>query len=189
MDAIALLVADHNRVRGLIARYKDAQEADNQREASALAAELFTELDIHMAAEEKVFYRAVKERSDEISDDVDEGFEEHHVAKVLIDEIECLDAGSDPWVAKMTVLIENVEHHVDEEEEELFPAVRSSSDSSWRNDLGQQLEAVESELGAPALAERMEMSKTELAEKARQQKIPGRSGMDHDELAATVSPQ
>ena len=76
----------------------------------------------------------------------------------------------------------------DEEEDELFPSVRSSSDASWRKELGQKLDEKETELGAPALAERMALSKTELVEKARQQKIPGRSGMDHDELAATISP-
>jgi hemerythrin-like domain-containing protein len=189
MDVIDLLVADHNRARGLIARYKDAREADKTDEAAALSAELITELRIHMAAEEEVFYRSAQTRSSEISDDVDEGFEEHHVAKVLIDEIEALDAGSDSWVAKMTVLIENVEHHVDEEEDELFPEVRSSSEAGWRRELGDELESVKGKLGAPALADKLELSKSELVTLARDQKIPGRSSMDHDELAATVSPE
>jgi hemerythrin-like domain-containing protein len=87
------------------------------------------------------------------------------------------------------VLIENVEHHVDEEEEDLFPTVRSSTDAEWRRELGERLEAEETDLGAPPLGERMALSKTELVEKARRQQIPGRSGMDHDELAATVSPK
>jgi hemerythrin superfamily protein len=189
MDVIDLLVADHNRARGLIARYKKANEADQTKEAAALSAELMTELTIHMAAEEEVFYRAAQKRSGEISDDVDEGFEEHHVAKMLIDEISTLDAGSDSWVAKMTVLIENVEHHVDEEEDELFPEVRSSSEAGWRRQLGDELESVKATLGAPALADRLALSKSELVTLAREQEIPGRSSMDHDELAATVSPR
>jgi hemerythrin superfamily protein len=189
MDVIELLVADHNRVRGLIARYKKANDADKTKEAATLSGEIITELTVHMAAEEEVFYRAAQKRSSAISDDVDEGFEEHHVAKVLIDEIEKLEAGSDPWVAKMTVLIENVEHHVDEEEDDLFPEVRGASEAGWRRDLGDELESVKGTLGAPALADKLELSKSELVTMAREQEIPGRSSMDHDELAATVSPE
>src|SRR5580704_5773182 len=70
MDVIDLLVADHNRVRGLFSRYRAAHEADNTDQASALATEIIKELKIHMAAEEAVFYRAVKERSEEIHEDV-----------------------------------------------------------------------------------------------------------------------
>ena len=92
MDVIDSLIADHNRVRGLISRYKDADEADKSKEASELADKIIHELVIHMTAEEEVFYEAVKERSGEIKDDVDEGYEEHHVAKVLIDEIRHLDS-------------------------------------------------------------------------------------------------
>jgi hemerythrin-like domain-containing protein len=189
MDVIDLLVADHNRARGLIARYKKASEADKTKEAAALSAELITELTIHMAAEEEVFYRSAQKRSGEISDDVDEGFEEHHVAKVLIEEIQGIDAGRDSWVAKMTVLIENVEHHIDEEEDELFPEVRSSSEAGWRQELGDELESVKAKLGAPALADKLGLSKSELESMARDQEIPGRSSMNHDELAATVSPE
>jgi hemerythrin superfamily protein len=189
MDVIELLVADHNRVRGLFARYKKAKEAEKVDDQSALATDIIRELTIHMAAEEEVFYQAVKKRTEDIGDDVDEGYEEHHVAKVLIGEIEDLKAGSDPWVAKMTVLIENVEHHVDEEEDELFPEVRSSSEAGWREELGEALESRREKLGAPALAEKLALSKIELSSLARQQEIPGRSSMDHDELAATVSPE
>jgi hemerythrin-like domain-containing protein len=189
MDVIELLVADHNRVRGLIARYKKAKEAEKIEDESALAATIIKELRIHMAAEEEVFYTAAKKKTEDISDDIEEGFEEHHVAKVLIDEIEGLDEGSDSWVAKMTVLIENVEHHVDEEEDELFPEVRSSSQVHWRQKLGAELESRKGKLGAPALADKLKLSKSELSGLARQQEIPGRSSMDHDELAATVSPE
>jgi hemerythrin superfamily protein len=186
MDVIDLLVADHNRVRGLFTRYQAADEADNTEEASALAGEIIKELKIHMAAEEAVFYRAVKERTEEIHEEVDEGAEEHHVARVLIGEIENVAPGSDSWVAKMTVLIESVEHHVDEEEEELFPSVRSATPASWREELGTRLEVEKGYLGAPALADKMERTKAELHTMARQQEIPGRSKMGHDELAATV---
>jgi hemerythrin-like domain-containing protein len=186
MDVIDLLVADHNRVRGLISRYKDADEADKTAEAAELADLIIGELKVHMTAEEDVFYQAVKKRTSEIKDDVEEGYEEHHVAKVLIDEIGDLKAGSDTWVAKMTVLIESVEHHVDEEEDELFPSVRSSTDAARREKLGQEFDEKRVSLGATPLDDKLELSTADLHEKASKQDIPGRSKMDHDELAATV---
>jgi len=183
VDVIDLLIADHNRVRGLISRYRDATvDADRV----VLASKIIDELQTHMVAEEKVFYRAVDDRTEEIGEDVDEGYEEHHVAKTLIDEIETLKPMTDSWVAKVTVLIESVEHHVDEEEEELFPSVRSASTAEWRHELGERLESEEVGLGAAPLADRMDRTKTELRALARDQKIPGRSTMSHDELAATV---
>ena len=186
MDVIDLLVADHNRVRGLISRYKDADEADDTNEASQLADAIIRELNVHMVAEESVFYQAVKKRTNEIKDDVDEGYEEHHVAKVLIGEIQDLKPGSDQWVAKMTVLIESVEHHVDEEEDELFPSVRSSTDAPRREELGQEFDEKRVSLGGPSLGEKIEESTSDLRKKASKQDIPGRSKMGHDELAATV---
>jgi hemerythrin superfamily protein len=186
MDVIELLIADHNRMRGLFSRYNEADEADDTNSAAGLSADIIEELNIHMEAEESVFYKSVKKRSDEIDDDVNEGYEEHHVAKVLIGEIQGLEPGSDSWTAKMTVLIESVEHHIDEEEEDLFASVRSSTDESRRNALGDELDAKKVELGATALADKLDLSKTELEHKAREQNIPGRSKMDHDELAATV---
>jgi hemerythrin superfamily protein len=184
MDVLDLLIADHNRVRGLIARYHDA---GSDAEKSGLATKIIEELQVHMAAEEKVFYQSVKDRSEEIGDDVDEGYQEHHVAQVLIGEIEALDPGSDQWVAKMTVLIESVEHHVDEEEEELFPSVRSQSTTEWRNQLGDRLGAEEVGLGATPLETKMELTNAELHHLATSESIPGRSSMDHQTLAATVS--
>jgi hemerythrin superfamily protein len=187
MDVIELLTADHNRVRGLISKYKDAEEADKSGEATELAEKIIHELGVHMAAEEEIFYQSVKKRTSEIKGDVDEGYEEHHVAKVLIDEIRDLDSGSDQWVAKMTVLIESVEHHIDEEEDELFPSVRSSTDGSRREELGKALDEKKVSLGDMSLTERLEFSSKELHTRASEQDIPGRSTMDHDELAATVA--
>ena len=181
MDVIDLLTADHNRMRGAIARFK---EADGDR--SVLAATIIDQLQTHMMAEEKVFYRAVQGRTEDIDGEVNEGLEEHHVATLLIEEIESLEPNSDTWVAKLSVLIENVEHHVDGEEEDLFPAVRSSSSSGWRRTLGEQLDSEEVRLGAPSLSERLDRTTTDLQQLARDQEIPGRSSMKHDELAATV---
>jgi hemerythrin superfamily protein len=186
MDATSLLIADHNRVKGLIARYKDATDATDEPESHRLASLIAAELRVHTTIEEKVFYPAVFEMSGELAGMVEESVEEHHVVDVLLAELRKLEAGSDGWVAKMTVLIENVEHHVEEEETKMFPKVRSSADEERREELGRLLEEKKAALGAPTVAEKLPMSKSDLVTIAREQQIPGRSSMNHEELAATV---
>jgi len=186
MDVTDLLTADHNRVRGLFTRYRRAGNTGDTEQTGALAVQIIHELVVHMAAEEAVFYQSVRDLTGEVSGDVDEGVEEHHVAKLLIEEIEHLSPNSDAWVAKMTVLMESVEHHVDEEEDELFPSVRSSTSAEWRATLGREFEAEKVRRGATPLARKTELTKTELRALASAQMIPGRSSMDHDHLAATV---
>jgi hemerythrin superfamily protein len=188
MDAIKLLVADHNRVKGLFARFREAQGSERTANAARLAGQIFEELEVHTTIEEEVFYPAAREHSDDLRRAVDEGLQEHHVVKIIIDEARSLTPGSNEWAAKMTVIIENVEHHVEEEEGEMFPSLRSAADANWRDDLGDQLEIKKTELGAPTFAVKARMTKEDLLELAKQQKIPGRSEMDHDELAATVRP-
>jgi hemerythrin superfamily protein len=189
MDGLTLLIADHNRVRGLFSRFSAARESGDVEVMGSLVAVIGRELEVHTDIEETVFYPWAHDLSDEIADVVDEGIEEHHVAKVLLAEIRDLAAGADDWVAKVTVLIENVEHHAGEEEDELFPSVRSASDREALTKLADALEARKSQLGAPVLADKQDLSNDELHELASAQEIPGRSSMDHDELAATVSPR
>jgi hemerythrin superfamily protein len=186
MDALALLTADHNRVRGLFSRFESAHENDDTVAAAELAERIFTELDVHTTIEEELFYPGVRKLSDELREEIDEAVQEHHVAKVLIHELATLPPADPAWVAKMTVLIENVRHHAEEEESELFPSVRSATNAEWRNDVAEQLEALKQQLGAPTLADKLGLSRDELARMASQQEIPGRSSMNHDELAATV---
>lgn len=188
MDALALLTADHNRVRGLFERFDKAKDADDTATLATLGATIFDELEVHTTIEEERFYPAIHDLSQEIGELVDEGVEEHHVVKVLMDEIRALDASSDEWQAKMTVLIENVKHHAEEEENEMFPKVRSASDADSLTTLADQLETRKAELGAPTLADKIDLTKEELLDKAKQQNIPGRSTMSQEELAATVAP-
>ena len=188
MDALALLTADHNRVRGLFTRFKDAHEGNDGAAMGTLATTIFTELEVHTTIEEEIFYPYCHDLSDEIGETVDEGVEEHHVVKVLMEEIGALEAGGDQWVAKLQVLIENVEHHAEEEEKEMFPKVRSNTSADDREQLGTRLDARKGELGAPVLADKIDLTTEELRELASRQEIPGRSKMSHDELAATVSP-
>ncbi len=127
MDAITLLTADHNRVRGLFTRFREAQESDDQAAMAELADKICTELQVHTTIEEDDFYPTVRDGSDELREAVDEGLQEHHVVDVLMNELGELEAGSNEWVAKVTVVIENVEHHAEEEEDEMFPKVRKTS--------------------------------------------------------------
>src|SRR3990170_3628514 len=114
MDAIALLIADHNRVRGLFAQFEDAKEAENVETMASVGATIATELDVHTRIEEEIFYPWAKGLDEEIVEMIDEGYEEHHVVKGLLHEIAGLEPGDDQWVAKLTVVIENVEHHAEE---------------------------------------------------------------------------
>jgi hemerythrin superfamily protein len=188
MDGLKLLVADHNRVRGLFARFQAAEESGDADAMGSLVREIERELTVHTDIEEVVFYPWARDLSEDISETVGEGIEEHHVAKVLLTEIGGLAAGEDEWVAKVKVLVENVEHHAGEEEAELFPAVRGASDGDALTRLADDLEARKSQLGAPVLADKQGLTVEQLRELASAQEIPGRSSMDHDELAATVSP-
>ncbi|HVU71789.1 MAG TPA: hemerythrin domain-containing protein [Mycobacteriales bacterium] len=188
MDALALLTADHNRVRGLFHRFKSAKEQKEAGEIGALQEEIFTDLVVHTAIEEEIFYPWARNLSEDIAETIDEGIQEHHVVKVLMEEIGSLEPSSDEAIAKMTVLIENVEHHAEEEEEELFPDVRSAASANALEELTGQLEARKKELGAPVLADKIDLTVTELKQLATEQEIPGRSSMDHEELAATVAP-
>lgn len=188
MDALELLTADHNRVRGLFKRCKQAKSAEDVQQTASLAAEIFEELHVHTTIEEEVFYPWAQGLSKEIRESVDEGLEEHRVAKTLIEEAKALPPGDDAWEAKLKVLIESVEHHAEEEETELFPSVRSATSSQERETVGTQLEAKKVKLGAPVLADKIDLTTDRLRELASAQEIPGRSKMGHEELAATVKP-
>ena len=189
MDALSLLTADHNRVRVLFARFQSAEEEKATAQMMELAAKIIVELEVHTIIEEDIFYPEVKEADEELKETVDEGLEEHHVAKTLIEEIKELGPEDDAFAAKMKVLIESVEHHATEEEEEMFPEVRKALDTAAREQLGEQLEALKAQLGAPTVADKEQFTTEELKELAKEQEVPGRSSMSREELLATVAPE
>jgi len=189
MDGLDLLIADHNRAWGLFARFREAHENDDTPAMGKLADKIFEELEVHTAIEEQIFYPAVHDLSDELAEVVDEGVQEHHVVDVLIAEARTLKPGDAEWVAKVTVLVENVEHHPEEEETELFPQVRSATDAASREDWGKRFEAMKAQRGAPTHAEAAELTTEELRQRASQQQIPGRSTMTREDLVATVDPR
>jgi hemerythrin superfamily protein len=186
MDALSLLTADHNRVRGLFARFQEAEEQEDTAQMLELAGKIIVELEVHTTIEEEIFYPAAHDLSEEIGETVDEGLQEHHVADVLDEEIKGLTPGDDEWVAKVMVLIESVEHHAEEEEQELFPSVRSATDADRRQQLGRQMDARRAQMGFPTVDEREKLTLEHLKELAKEQEIAGRSSMSKEELAAAV---
>lgn len=125
-DALALLEADHRAVEKLFTAFKNA--ADDDLEAkSALAQRACEELVIHTMLEEELLYPAAQQalpESDKV--DVEEAYVEHFLVKTLISKFETLKAGDKGFDATFKVMSEMVQHHVEEEEEELFPELRES---------------------------------------------------------------
>ena len=188
MSALELLIGDHNRVRGLFTRFKSAKESDDLAEMTTLATKILAELEVHATIEEEIFYPELHDLNDEVHESITEGYEEHAVAKNLMAEIGAMEPNTEDWAAKVTVLIENIEHHAEEEEKELFPKVRSNTSAEQRDSLGERMEARKAELGAPTLADKIDLTGEQLTELAKEQEIPGRSKMSTDELRMAVAP-
>jgi hemerythrin-like domain-containing protein len=117
-DAIAMLKADHQRVKDLFAQYEAADNMDTKR---ALAEQVFVELETHAQLEENVFYPAVNEETDDGPELVKESLSDHETVKHLIQELRGMAHDTDEFDAKFQALIRNVAHHVEEEEAEMFP--------------------------------------------------------------------
>jgi hemerythrin superfamily protein len=140
MDAITLLKNEHADVEKLFRNYESLGERA-YKSKEKVADRIITALSIHAAIEEQVFYPAVRAEVDGTKDDVLESIEEHHIVKWVLQEIKDLDPRDERYDAKMTVLIENVRHHVKEEEKDLFPTVRKALGRNRLNEIGEALEA------------------------------------------------
>ena len=148
MNAFTLLKADHKKVAGLLEKIDETTErAVKTREE--LFTQLKTELDIHARIEETIFY-PVLEEADATHDITLEAFEEHKVVKTLLGELESLGKDQEEWTAKFTVLKENIEHHVEEEEGEMFTKARKVLSEEEAADLGTRMEAAKGEQKAAA---------------------------------------
>ena len=121
MDAIKLLTDDHKKVKALFREYEGLSE--NAHKARQRVVEhVFRELEVHTRIEEEFFYPAIEGKADDEAEEmVHEAHEEHHVVDVLMGEMRQLEPDNPEYAAKFTVLMENVEHHADEEEKEMFP--------------------------------------------------------------------
>jgi hemerythrin superfamily protein len=125
MDAITMLKDDHRTVEGLFKRFENAGGRAFVTKRSVVD-KIIEALSQHAAIEEELFYPATRATVPGIEDIVLESIEEHHIVKWVLSELEDLDPHAESFDAKVTVLIENVRHHVKEEEGDYFPKVRSA---------------------------------------------------------------
>jgi len=123
-DAIAMLEADHKKVEGLFKQYEALGDRSVVNKKK-IADQICLELTVHAQVEEEIFYPAVRGPIKD-GDLMDEAVVEHASAKELIAQISDMDPGDDLYDAKVKVLSEQIEHHVKEEEEEMFPKVRKT---------------------------------------------------------------
>jgi len=137
MDAISLLEADHVKIKRLL-----AELADTTERAVKTRGELFAtikgELTLHEVVEEEIFYPELKAHP-KAKDIVLEGFQEHHVVDLLMGELESLPVEDQTWGAKAKVMQENIEHHIEEEEGDMFRQARRAFDRGELEDLGRRM--------------------------------------------------
>jgi len=137
MNALAVLKQDHQRVKDLFQEVSKGSDPNRRKE---LFDKIDTELEIHSHIEETIFY-PILEQHEELSDMVAEAREEHQEAKSMLEELEDLGSDSDDFGSKLQGLMEAVEHHVQDEEGQMFPKVREVFDESQLEQLGQKLES------------------------------------------------
>jgi hemerythrin superfamily protein len=135
MDAITLLRADHKTVEQLFKRFEKAGDRA-YTEKRQIVDRIIEELSIHAAIEEQVFYPVARETVPTTEDITLESLEEHHIVKWVLSELVDLDPHHERFDAKVTVLMENVRHHIKEEEHDFFPKVRAQLSRSELVDLG-----------------------------------------------------
>jgi hemerythrin superfamily protein len=161
MDAIELLIADHRKVDGIFQQF---ERGGNTQEFEQLFVQLKEELTIHTQIEEEIFYPAVRNNQDTASL-VEEAYQEHAQVKQLLQHSSTLDNTSTEWGQEMTEMMRDVQHHVQEEETELFPKVRQHFNEETLQQLGLQLQQRKAELkgqmgGATATASEFSQPQT-----------------------------
>jgi hypothetical protein len=139
MDAIALLKQDHDKVKGLLEDLEKTTER-GVKARTELFATIKGEMIVHETIEEEIFYPELKNHP-KAKDIVLEGFEEHHVVDLLMSELEALSVDDESWGAKALVMKENIEHHIEEEEGEMFKTARQVFDRDELLDLGERMQA------------------------------------------------
>jgi hemerythrin superfamily protein len=206
-DIFDLLARDHRNVRALL---DEIEGAEDDRQRQALFSRLVDEVEAHSQAEDDVFYTTIEATGD-LADKIDEARQEHDQVEAALEELDGLPVTGDDWLEKVREIRHLIEHHVAEEEEQIFPLARPVLGDPEAMRLGKEFlrarrlvtEEVSSELLVTAdlanstiSADQMSahagvedsslevenMSKRELYELARQRRIEGRSAMTKAEL-------
>ncbi|MDT7569668.1 MAG: hypothetical protein QOE32_3020 [Pseudonocardiales bacterium] len=137
-DAIVILKDDHKHIRKLFSDFQEAGPNAKKTKAK-IVTKIIEALTIHTYIENECMYPDVRNLLPAVEDDVLESYEEHHVADVLCMELAAMGPDDERFDAKTTVLIENVTHHIEEEEQEWFPKVRESLSRAQLQEIGERL--------------------------------------------------
>ena len=148
MNAIELLKKDHKTVKSLFESFEKAKEQDRDASKAELFASIKEELEAHTRVEEELFYPAFDRAAEEDDDKelVLEAAEEHKQVKTLLAELSGMDPGDESFDAKVKVLMDNVEHHVEEEEGEMFPHAQKQLGSDTLEQLGERIAALKEQM-------------------------------------------
>jgi hemerythrin-like domain-containing protein len=137
-DAIVLLKQDHKEILKAFRDFENAGEKATAKKGK-LVDKIIELLTVHTYIENEVMYPRVRELLPDLEDDIDESYEEHHVADLLVVELDAMKPDAERFDAKTTVLIENVRHHIEEEEDEWFPKVREGLGRKQLQEIGAKM--------------------------------------------------
>lgn len=138
MNALTLLKSDHDKVKKLLTEGEETTERAEKTRTELLGT-IKQELTVHEDIEETIFYPALKEHP-KAKDIVLEAYEEHNVVDTVMGELEATDVSDERWAAKFKVMKENIEHHIEEEEGEMFKQARAVFDRDELEELGTRME-------------------------------------------------
>ncbi len=138
-DAIVVLKDDHKTLRKLFREFQAASEKSAAARGK-IVQRIIAELTVHTYLENEVMYPEVRSLLPDLEDDILESYEEHHVADLLVMELYAMEPDAERYNAKMAVLIENVTHHMDEEEQDWFPQVRQGLGRTTLREIGARMQ-------------------------------------------------
>jgi len=147
-DILALIEADHRKVEEL---FQELEKAKSSKKTYEFLTQIYTELNLHAKAEELVFYPAMREY-DETSKFIEEAEEEHAEAETLLEQIKAISPDDDQFEKKIEQLKKAVQHHVEEEESEIFEAVRDCMDDDQLKSLGKEFQEAKTKLEEEVVA-------------------------------------
>jgi hemerythrin superfamily protein len=147
-DAVELIKSDHRKVEQLFREFEEAGDRAYKTKQE-LVGQIVNELEVHATIEEEIYYLAVDAKARKDGKElIAEAVEEHHVVKILLGELSAMSSEDEAFDAKVTVLMENVRHHVEEEEGELLPQSEKILGTAELTRLGEEMAARKQQLGA-----------------------------------------